>query len=111
MVLSFSDNSNRYFGDYHRILVDVTIRCRFPAPAPDEDPLWAEARAAFGQELVVNRTLERMAVASAEVEPVRARLVEEFLASAASYLAHDDYPRRLVGGELQRRRRPRRAYP
>jgi hypothetical protein len=77
--LSFSDCSNRYFGDYHRVRVDVLVRV--PATSGTVETI---------------RHLERMAVPGAQVAAVRERLVDDFLRHAARYLAHPDYPQRLA---------------
>lgn len=91
LELTFFDRSNRYFGDYHRVCVE--IRVSVPPPA---GPL----------QLV--RYLERMAVPGAEVESVRGRLISDFLRHAGRYLARPDTPARLTAAEaagwlLQRR--------
>jgi hypothetical protein len=80
--LTFVDRSNRYFGDYHRVCVEV--RVNLPPPA---GPL----------ELV--RHLERMAVPGGQVAAVRGRLLADFLRHAGLYLARPDTPTRLAAAE------------
>ena len=92
IVLSCFDRSNRYFGDYNRVCVE--IRMTVPTEA---EPL----------ELV--RQLERMAVPGARVAAVRDKLVEDFLANAGRYLVHADYPRRLAAESGKSGRRWRRC--
>lgn len=88
ITLTFFDCSNRYFGDYHRVYVE--IRLSVPPPA---GPFTAI------------RHRERMAVPGAEVEVVRDQLVDDFLRHAGRYLAHPDYPVRLAAGEAAARPR------
>jgi hypothetical protein len=88
--LAFRDCSNRYFGDYHRVCVEIDLQVPAP-PGP----------------LSLVRQLERLAVPGAEVESVRHRLVDDFMRHAGRYLAHPDYPARLVAREQTRHGRCR----
>ena len=104
IVLEFFDQSNRYFGDYHRLRVLVEIRLPLTPTLflQEPDPAAARDRAAalVGEVLVETRVLERMGVPGAEVEAVQSRLVEDFLASAGLYLGRPDFPARLLAGRL-----------
>lgn len=84
IVVEFFDLSNRYFGDYHRVRVEV----RLQVPHPDRE-----------EPLVKVHALERMGVPGAEVATVRDRLAEDFWQHAGSYLIHPDYPSRLRAAE------------
>jgi hypothetical protein len=107
LEVSFVDESNRYFGDYHRVCVRAAIRCDLTTLA-DKD-LQHQATSLYGTSLVVEKRFERMGVASADVDQVRSDLVEDFMRHAATYLAHPEYPFRLVAAELKKRR-PNRYY-
>ena len=91
----FADESNRYFGDYHRICILVTLL--YPLA---ELPVDTEDDRAFRD----IKRLERMGVPSAEVEKVRQSLIDSFLESSADYLGRPEYPRSLVAAELKKRR-------
>ena len=75
--LEFFDFSNRYFGDYHRICIEVrtSLSLDLPALATFAPALLTRARALFGATLTVTRTVERMGVAGALVEPLKAELI------------------------------------
>lgn len=105
IALRFVDRSNRYFGDYNRILVEVEIRVPVSKTLPADDPRMPRARAQFGETLVVPKTLERMGVPTAELETVRDRMVEDFLKHAVLYMGRPDYPLRLLLVELEKARR------
>jgi hypothetical protein len=107
LEISFSDESNRYFGDYHRICVVVTISCSVGHLTDDE--LRRRATAVYGEKLEIAKRLVRMGVASAECEQVRNALVDDFMRHASSYLSRPDYPRLLVAAEL-RKASPRRFH-
>ena len=107
LQIAFVDQSNRYFGDYHRVCVVATIICNLrdlPATTPDETAFRRLAIEAFGEELSVVRRFERMAVPSADVDEVRTALVQDYLRHAAGYLARPGTPRSLVAAELKKRR-------
>lgn len=111
LTLTFFDRSNRYFGDYNRVLVEAEISCRVDQALAADDPLRLRALTVFGETVMIKRPMERMGVASADVEATRNQMVDDFLASAADYLARDDYPAKLVRTELANQRKVRRLYP
>lgn len=103
----FVDESNRYFGDYHRICVVATIVCKLldlRVDSADDLQFRDQAMQALGLELKIVKRFERMGVPSSEVETVRSALVEGFLQNASSYLSRSEYPRSLVAAELKKRR-------
>jgi hypothetical protein len=114
LTVEFFDRSNRYFGDYHRVFIEV--RCRIPlmgdvfAESPDPAAALQRARAVLGEEVVFNRTLEKMGVAGEEVERTRHFLIDSFLRSALSYLQNPSFPRRFIASELERRIKGRRPF-
>lgn len=79
VVVDFVDLSNRYFGDYHRICVEVRIRLPLSGNCPHS----------------VTR-LERMGVSGADVTVARDRLVDDYWRHAGHYLARADFPARLA---------------
>jgi hypothetical protein len=110
LQLTFTDESNRYFGDYHRICVVAAIVCNLqelPVDSAEDQDLYTRAVDAFGDQLTVTKSFERMGVASADVEMVRTSMIDDFLRSASSYLARPAYPRSMVAAELKKRRTQR----
>lgn len=106
LQLELHDQSNRYFGDYHRLKIEV--RCAIPLDkqffAGDEHhPDLLAARKKFGVSLRFERSLERMGVAGADVEQVREELVASFMKSSAAYLEHPDFVAKYVARQLQAR--------
>lgn len=79
VVVEFSDLSQRYFGDYHRVC--VAVRIALPGTGESRHQL---------------RRLERMGVAGAAVAATRDRLVDDYWRHAAEYLAHPAFPSRLA---------------
>ena len=107
LKISFRDESNRYFGDYHRVCVIATIRYTLDQLA--DDSLRLRATAVYGEQIKLEKRLERMGVPSAEVEQTRNALVDDFMRHASTYLSRPDYPRLLIAAELSKQR-PGRFY-
>jgi hypothetical protein len=113
LILEIYDRSNRYYGDYHRVHLEV--RSRLPLEpdlfSGEEDPQQAcrRARQRFGEDLQETRTLERMGVGGKGVAQVRDTLVESFLTANLPYLRRADYPARLVARRLAEK--PERPQP
>lgn len=103
--LVFSDLSNRYFGDYHRVCIEVAtiLDLDHPALAGITEELRVRALTRFGPSLIVRRTLERMGVPGAEVEKVVGELLDNYLLEARRYQERADYPVRLLRAELERK--------
>lgn len=112
--VAFHDRSNRYFGDYHRVCVEV--RCCLPltpplfAGAADPPAECRQARAVLGEEACHVRILERMGVAGDEVERVRQEIIDGFIRSTLPYLQSPNFPARLIAVELARHRQGRRPH-
>lgn len=91
VTVEFFDRSNRYFGDYHRVCVEI----RLQVPRPDG-----------AEPLIKSKLLERMGVAGADVEAARIRLADDYWQHAGPYLTQAAYPARLIAAEAASRRRP-----
>lgn len=102
LEISFSDQSNRYFGDYHRICVVATISYDFDRLT--DETLRLQATTCFGEQLKVEKKIVRMGVPSADVEYTRNALIDDFMRHAADYLSRPDYPRLLVAAKLSKPR-------
>jgi hypothetical protein len=106
LQIVFTDESNRYFGDYHRVCVVATIDCNLrdlPVSSAIDEALRCRAVAAFGEHFSVIKRFERMGVPSSEVELVRTTLIDDYLRHAAKYLSRPDYLCSLVNAELKKR--------
>lgn len=86
--LDFYDHTNRYFGDFHRVLLLVEGRI-------DVESVAAGSPAELLDTVLFQRELERMGVTSAVLEVVTSELAENFLASAGKYLARPEMPEQL----------------
>jgi len=105
LKLIIEDQSNRYFGDYHR--VKLLVRCPICVAAEyfgaSTDP-HAAAQAAqrtLGQKVLYERSLERMGVPSRDLERAKQELRDQFLQINQAYLARDDFPARFIAMKLR----------
>ncbi len=106
LQIIFNDESNRYFGDYHRVCVVATIVCNLhdlPTANPDEEAFRSQGIEKLGEQLSVVKRFERMGVSSADVEAVRNSLIDDFLRNASVYLSRPGYLHSLVSAELKKR--------
>ncbi len=111
LIVEVRDLSRRYFGDYHRVVLEVLIRLplrmELLAAAPDAETLLAAARTAWGEEARNDTRLERMGVAGADVDSVRGELWTSFVAHGFGYIQHPEYPARLLRRLLAQRKTSR----
>jgi hypothetical protein len=98
LVVEFFDCSNRYFGAYWRLCLDV--RCRIALAGRLFAAELENASSMLGESVEYNRRLERMGVAEEDLASVRQQLVDSFLASTRSYLEDPDFPARLIASRL-----------
>lgn len=98
--VSFFDRSNRYFGDYHQLKVEVEVILSVHGELLPE-----ELRTVLGKvPATVNyrKTLTRMGVPSARYKETCHQLMDDFLKYAGPYLEHRDFPLRLLQEQLER---------
>lgn len=115
LQLEFFDQSNRYFGDYHRVKIvvrcQVALRPEWLVATPESVDL-EQLRGLLGESVTFERSLEQMGVASAQLNPVKERLIDGFLTTTADYLGSDGFPGRFILQQWQARsQRPQRFRP
>ena len=99
LVMFFSSQSQRYFGDYYR--VKLVIRATIPVlPEYFEEPgAFDQACALLGTEVKYRRELERMGIPSTEIDRTVTRLIDDFILNSGSYFSARDFPRKMVVAE------------
>jgi hypothetical protein len=100
LYLRFFDESNRYFGDYHRLRIVVEIELTLSNELLTDPELLAAAKKRFGVRLTTNKVLERMGVPGSRVDALRAELVASYQTEVQSYLSRPEVPLRLLRAEL-----------
>lgn len=98
--LRFYDQSNRYFGDYHRVRIVVEIELALCSELLADEELVAAAQKRFGATLVTTKILERMGVPGDRVDALRTELVNSYDREVQTYLDRPEVPLRLLRAEL-----------
>lgn len=100
LYLRFFDQTNRYFGDYHRLRIVVEIELNLHNELLTDPDLLTAAKKRFGASLTTNKILERMGVPGGRVDALRAELVASYQVEVQSYLSRPEVPQRLLRAEL-----------
>lgn len=104
--LRFFDQSNRYFGDYHRLYIVVEITVILSAEFIPDPELLATAVRRFGDRLVTTRTLERMGVPGDQLATLRKELLASYRLEVDKYLSRPGVPLSLLRSGLARQASP-----
>jgi hypothetical protein len=88
--LSFEDRSNRYFGDFYRICIVVTIE------SADNDQVAGR----------MERRLEKMGVTTERLATEKKVLIDSFLATSRAYLEKENFPEQLLQRVKQKKNKP-----
>ena len=107
LELIFYDLSNRYYGDFHQIKIEVVSRIKF-SDALLEDFGFSEreqlqAKNRYGEMFEARQELKRMGVAGSEVQSVTTQMVKQFLDSSLPYMSDQKFPQRLIRKHLSDR--------
>ncbi len=87
LKLDYSDASKRYYGDYYRICIE--IKCALPQ---EDYGCWH-----------LFKKLERMGVASSDLDSAKLELLESFSHMIMPYLQRADFPKRFEVAKSERR--------
>lgn len=105
LTLTVEDQSNRYFGDYHRVKLQVrcpiTVAAEYFRTSPDPLAAAQAAQRMLGTEVLYEKSLERMGVPSAELRIIKQELLGQFIRINQPYLARDDFPARFIAVKLR----------
>jgi hypothetical protein len=88
-----TDQTNRYFGDYHRVCLNVVVDC--PLGNGDDVP----------ESVKLKKKLVQMAVPTEYVAQVQQKLLDNFIAHAKSYLLTDGFAQQLWQTQQETERR------
>ncbi|MBW2187464.1 MAG: hypothetical protein JRG71_14035 [Deltaproteobacteria bacterium] len=78
--IDFTDVTNRYYGDYHRVCIEVELR-------------FASEEFAQGHKF---QTLERMGVSSADVESVQEQVLNSFRQGTMRYMVSENFENKFL---------------
>jgi hypothetical protein len=96
------DATRRYFGDYHLVRVLLSLSVPLEPRFFQDEEACRVARTLLSDPVVYCRSAERMGVPTADVDAVRATLVDDLLLHAGTYLGSAQFPERFIQAELTR---------
>jgi len=99
IVVDFFDQTNRYYGDFHRVKIDIVAS--FPVDSTQLPSELQSLAAECGNTATHNSTLEQMGVQSADLERVRAALIDNFMITVGCYFEKDNFVESLLRKKLR----------
>ncbi|RII27900.1 MAG: hypothetical protein CXR31_06680 [Geobacter sp.] len=102
LTVSISDHTHRYYGDFYRVRVEFSCSAPLREAYFTDGQTFGEARRLLGDMVTYRRIVEQMGVPSTEIERVREKLVQNFIDHSLPYFTADDFPEKLVHGELRK---------
>lgn len=78
--IDFIDATNRYYGDYHRVCIEVVLR-------------FASEEFSQGHKF---QTLERMGVSGADVESVQGQVLNSFRQGTMKYMVSENFENKFL---------------
>jgi len=108
LTLSIYNHNHRYFGDYHRVRVEIVCAVPVLEEYFVDRAEYAEARTSLGDSAVFRHKVELMGVPSAELDRSLVRVIENFSNHTLAYMASPIFPRKLVLAEFSGSRQNKR---
>ncbi|MBJ6723870.1 hypothetical protein [Geomesophilobacter sediminis] len=102
LSVRFYDTSHRYFGDYHKVRVEICCEVPVVPELFQDQTEYQQALKLIGPSARYLRHEEHQGVATADVERVVQGIVEHFAGHSLRYFAGEEFPGRLVRSELER---------
>ncbi len=113
LVIDFFDCTSRYFGDIHRVKLEIICKVPILRRHCENDEAWREARSLLGKEVDYRRVEERMGVPSSEITRVLDLLMSNFREHSYPYFSSIQFPRKLILAEVVKikKKKGRMHYP
>ena len=99
IVAEFFTRGNRYFGDFHRVVIVAVVTVPFVRGTLAED--LQEFAAGYPGVIQYEKKLERMGVATNLVTTVTQVLIDDFIRTVGSYLEKEGFAEKLLRKEMQ----------
>ncbi len=107
LELVFNDLSNRYYGNFYQVKIEVVSRIHLSNELlvefgfSEKEQLQAKNR--FGALFEDRQELKRMGVAGPEVSAVCRQMIQQFIDSSLPYMSKDQFPAQLLRKRLLER--------
>ena len=105
LTVCIYNHNHRYFGDYHRVRVEFTCEVPILEVYYSSQAAFAEAMESLGSAALFKRSVEQMAVPTAELESCLESIIGNFSSHSLSYLSSPVFPRKLIQKELANTKR------
>ena len=102
LTVCISDHTHRYYGDFYRVRVEFSCMTPLREVYFANEQTFGEARRLLGEVGTYRRLVEQMGVPSTEIERVREKLIQNFIDHSLPYFTADDFPEKLVRGEVRK---------
>lgn len=100
ITINFIDQTNRYYGDFHRVKIDVIAKFPVNTTQLPKD-VHAIAEECHGH-MTYTTSLEQMGVQSADLKNVSTALIDNFVKTVGLYLEKDNFVESLLRKKLRR---------
>ncbi|MFK5925678.1 MAG: hypothetical protein QM483_03515 [Desulfuromusa sp.] len=94
VIVEFFEQGNRYFGDFHRVQINVVATIPLIVDSLSVD--LRELAANYPGFITYEKTLERMGVVTSQIETTTQSLIDDFLETAGRYLENKNFAERLL---------------
>ena len=101
VIVNFLSQANRYFGDFHRVVIVAVVTVPFDRDALAED--LQEFAVDYPGFIQYEKKLERMGVTTSNIEAVTQVLIDDFIRTVGSYLEMQKFAERWLRREMQNR--------
>ncbi|WP_092349848.1 hypothetical protein [Desulfuromusa kysingii] len=99
--VEFVPQENRYFGDYHRLQIDVIAKIPLDSGSLPADLI--EVAEKYSGSIKYEKTLERMGVASNQLDIATQSMIDGFMQTVGCYLANKSFAEHLLRKTLTTR--------
>ena len=94
VIVDFFDQSNRYFGDFNRVKINVIATIPLIVNSLPVD--LQKFAATYPDCITYEKSLEQMGVETSKVQDVAESLVDSFIGSVGSYLEKESFAENLL---------------
>ncbi|HEX2767869.1 MAG TPA: hypothetical protein VHN12_01180 [Geobacteraceae bacterium] len=100
LTVCIYNHNHRYFGDYHRVRVEIVCKVKVLEEYFADRAEYEEAKISLGDSAVFRHNVELMGVSSGELDRSLERVIKNYANHSLAYLASPIFPRKLVLAEF-----------
>ena len=100
LVARLADLTHHYYGGFYRVVLEISCEVTPAAAHFSCHEEFSDAKKILGSTVTYRRRIEQMGVPADQVENVRNKLAKAFTDHSLSYLAGDQFEKKMVAYEL-----------